>query len=143
MRVRAAGGAPVRLTRVSAYYQQLAWAPDGNRIVAIRASDRDLREAIDPFVGDGLGAEFVWVPAAGGDVTVIGPTNGRAKPHFTTDTGRIFSYGFVVRAGQSAGNGGPGFDAVGQHRPEGASPGDVAVAVHFAVTGPHRKQMTC
>ena len=99
MKVRATGGVSVRLTRVSAYYQQLAWAPDGNRIVAIRASDRDLRETIDPFVGDGLGAEFVWVPAAGGDVTVIGPTNGRAKPHFTSDTGRIFSYGFVVAQG--------------------------------------------
>ena len=100
MKVRAAGGAPpVRLTRVSAYYQQLAWAPDGKRIVAVRASDRDLREAIDPFVGDGLAAEFVWVPAEGGDVTVIGPTNGRAKPHFTTDTGRIFSYGFVAAQG--------------------------------------------
>jgi len=99
MKVRAAGGAPVRLTRVSAYYQQLAWAPDGKRIVAVRASDRDLREAIDPFVGDGLAAEFVWVPAEGGDVTVIGPTNGRAKPHFTADTGRIFSYGFVAAQG--------------------------------------------
>ena len=60
--VRAAGGAPVRLTRVSAYYQQLAWAPDGRRIVAVRASDRDLREAIDPFVGTDSAAEFVWVP---------------------------------------------------------------------------------
>jgi Tol biopolymer transport system component len=99
MKVRAAGGVPVRLTRVSAYYQQLAWAPDGNRIVAIRASDRDLRETVDPFVGDGLAAEFVWVPAAGGDVTVIGPTNDRAKPHFTSDTGRIFSYGFVAAQG--------------------------------------------
>ena len=99
MKVRAAGGVPVRLTRVSAYYQQLAWSPDGRRIVAIRASDRDLREAIDPFVGDGLGAEFVWVPAEGGDVTVIGPTNGRAKPHFTSDTGRIYSYGFAPASG--------------------------------------------
>jgi len=93
MRVPAAGGTPVRLTRVSAYYQQPAWAPDNRRIVAIRAAARDLKESIDPFIGDGLGAEFVWVPAAGGDVTVIGPTGGRQKPHFTTDTTRIYSYG--------------------------------------------------
>lgn len=103
MKVAAAGGAPVRLTRVSAYYQQAAWSPDGRRIVAIRASDRDLREAIDPFVGDGLSAEFVWVPAAGGDVTVIGQTAGRSKPHFTSDTGRIFSYGFIPATGTQPG----------------------------------------
>ena len=99
MKVRAAGGVPVRLTRVSAYYQQLAWSPDAKRIVAIRASDRDLRDAIDPFVGDGLGAEFVWVPAEGGAVTVIGPTNGRVRPHFTSDPDRIYSYGFIAASG--------------------------------------------
>jgi len=95
MRVPVAGGRPTRLTRASAYYQQLAWSPDGKRIVAIRAAARDLKDAIDPFVFDGLGAEFVWVPAEGGEVTVIGPTAGRTRPHFTSDPERVYSYGFV------------------------------------------------
>jgi len=95
MQVPAAGGTPQRVTRVAAYYQQPAWSPDGRRIVAIRASARDLKESIDPFVSDGLGAEFVWVPAIGGDITVIGRTGGRTKPHFTTDPDRIYSYGSV------------------------------------------------
>jgi Tol biopolymer transport system component len=95
MRVPAAGGSPTRLTRVSAYYQQTAWSPDGRRIVALRAAARDLHEAIDPFVGTGLGAEFVWVGAQGGDVTVIGPTQGRSRPHFTNDAERIYTYGLV------------------------------------------------
>jgi Tol biopolymer transport system component len=94
MKAPAAGGRVTRLTRASAYYQQLAWSPDGRRIVAMRAAARDLKDAIDPFVFDGLGAEFVWVPAEGGDVTVIGPTGGRFKPHFTSDPERIYSYGF-------------------------------------------------
>lgn len=101
MKVKSAGGVPLRLTRVSAFYQQLAWSPDGKRIVAMRASDRDLHEAIDPFIGDGLGAEFVWVPAEGGEVTVIGPTNGRFHPHFTTDPSRIYSYGFIPPANEN------------------------------------------
>jgi Tol biopolymer transport system component len=94
-RVPAAGGRPTRLTSASAYYQQLAWSPDGRRIVAIRAAARDLKDAIDPFVGSGLGAEFVWVPAEGGEITVIGPTAGRTRPHFTANPDRIYSYGFV------------------------------------------------
>jgi Tol biopolymer transport system component/imidazolonepropionase-like amidohydrolase len=95
MRVPSTGGRPVALTRASAYYQQPAWSPDGQRIVAIRAAARDLKESIDPFVFEGLGAEFVWVPAAGGELSVIGPTSGRTRPHFTRDSTRIYSYGFV------------------------------------------------
>ncbi|MBI3981518.1 MAG: PD40 domain-containing protein [Gemmatimonadetes bacterium] len=94
MQVNAAGGTPTRLTRVSAYYRELAWSPDGRRIAAIRSAAQELRDAIDPFVF-GLGAEFVWVPAQGGDVTVIGPTGGRFRPHFTTDPERIYSYGVI------------------------------------------------
>lgn len=94
MRVNATGGAPTRLTRVSAYYRELAWSPDGRRIVAIRSSAQELRDAIDPFVF-GFGAEFVWVPAQGGDVTRIGPTAGRFRPHFTSDPDRIYSYGLI------------------------------------------------
>jgi len=108
MRVPAAGGTPVRVSRVSAYYQQPAFSPDGRRIVAIRSSVRDLRDSYDPFVGDGLAAEFVWLPAAGGDVAVIGPTNGRLKPHFTNDSTRIYSYGFVPAVGEP---GMPGYQA--------------------------------
>ncbi|HSG49214.1 MAG TPA: amidohydrolase family protein [Longimicrobiales bacterium] len=102
MRVPAAGGTPRRLTAVPAFYQQTAWAPNG-RVVAMRAAARDLRESIDPFVGNGLGAEFVWVPAdgpaAGSQVTVIGPTAGRSAPHFTADPDRIFTYGRAPAAG--------------------------------------------
>ena len=94
-RVAVTGGAVTRLTRAPAYYQQIAWSPDGKRIVGIRAASRDLKEAIDPFVFDGLGAEFVWVAATGSEVNVIGPTGGRQRPHFTTDADRIYSYGFT------------------------------------------------
>ena len=95
MRAPVAAGRPVQLTRVAAYYQQPAWSPDGRRIVAIRAAARDAREAVGYSVGDGLAPEFVWVAATGGDVTAIGPTGGRQRPHFTVDPDRIYSYGRV------------------------------------------------
>jgi Tol biopolymer transport system component len=103
MRVRVAQGAqtPTRLTAQSAYYQTPAWSPDGRRVLAMRASARDLRDAIDPFVFDGLGAEFVWTPATGGAVTVVGPVANRWKPHFVaSDTARIYLYGFIPPQGQ-------------------------------------------
>ena len=85
---------PQQLTRVPAYYQQLAWSPTGSRIVAIRAAARDMQELIG--FGAGLGAQFVWVPSAGGDVTVISPTGNRSQPHFvTSDSTRIYSYSFA------------------------------------------------
>jgi Tol biopolymer transport system component len=100
MRVSSSGGTPARVSRVSAYYQQPAWSPDGARIIATRASVRDLREAVDPFIGSGLAAEFVWFPAQGGDETVVGPTLGRQRPHFTRDASRIYLYGSVPAQGE-------------------------------------------
>src|SRR5690606_32760715 len=57
-------------------------------IVAVRNVARARQEG-----GGGMGAEFVWVPARGGDVTVIAPTAGRSAPHFTRDPDRIYVYG--------------------------------------------------
>ncbi len=96
MKARADGrGEPVRLTRLAATYFQPAWAPDGRRVVALRAAARDLQETLQRFTG-GLGAEFVWVPAEGGDLRVIGLAGGRTAPHFTADTTRIFAFDFAA-----------------------------------------------
>jgi Tol biopolymer transport system component len=100
MRAPSGGGNATRLTRVPAYYQQPAWSPDGARIIAMRAAARDLREAVDPFVFNGLAAEFVWLPASGGEITVVGPTSGRLRPHFTADPERIYSYGPTPAVGE-------------------------------------------
>ena len=95
MRVSASvTGAPTRLTEVAAAYQRPTWAPTGERIVLIRSAARNLAEAVGP-TGTGLEPEFIWVPASGGDITVIGPTEGQNYPHFTADPDRIYTYGFV------------------------------------------------
>ena len=85
----AAGGQPQRLTRVAAAYTNPAWSPDGARIVALRTAARNRQEATG-----NIGAEFVWVPSAGGDVSVVAPTGGRTAPHFVKgDASRIYAYG--------------------------------------------------
>ncbi len=86
------GGAPTQLTRVAALYYNVAWSPDGGRIVASRAAARELKEAAGAFFGP-LGGEFVWVPATGGDVTVIAPTGSRDVAHFNrNEPDRIYAY---------------------------------------------------
>ncbi|MBX3146327.1 MAG: PD40 domain-containing protein [Gemmatimonadales bacterium] len=72
---------PVAATRVAALYTNPVFSPDGSRIVATRQAARDLIDATG-HGGGVLGGDFVWVPAAGGDVTVIAPTAGRDVAHF-------------------------------------------------------------
>ena len=91
-KVRASGGKPQRLTRVAADYRQPVWSPDGRRIVAVRAPARAYREAVGGYMSLAPGAEFVWVPAEGGEATVIAPTRGRTAPHFAGDPGRIYAF---------------------------------------------------
>jgi hypothetical protein len=91
-KVAASGsGSPQRLTPEGALYREPTWSPDGARVVAVRVAARELHEALGGF-GGGLGAQFVWMPAGGGEVHMIAPAGGRAHPHFTSDPDRIFAY---------------------------------------------------
>jgi Tol biopolymer transport system component/imidazolonepropionase-like amidohydrolase len=84
---------PEQLTTVAANYRELAWSPDGARIVALRAASRDLQDlGNSASLGGSEAAEFVWVPAAGGALTTIGPSGNRSHPHFAKDPARIYAY---------------------------------------------------
>jgi Tol biopolymer transport system component len=93
MRAPANGrGSPASLTRTAALYYNLAWTPDGERVVATRMAARVLQEATGGFFGR-IGGEFVWVPADGGEVNVIAPTATRDVAHFRSDQpDRIYAY---------------------------------------------------
>jgi Tol biopolymer transport system component len=82
--------APRQLTSVPAFYREPAWSPDGARIVALRAAARDVQENRG-FFGGGLAQQFVWVPATGGEVQVIGPAQGRSGLHFAGGSERIYA----------------------------------------------------
>jgi len=92
MRVSTGTEAPTPLTSIAAMYYNVAWSPDGERIVASRGAARELKDASGIFFGP-IGGEFVWVPAGGGDVTVISPTGFRDVAHFAADEpDRIYAY---------------------------------------------------
>jgi Tol biopolymer transport system component len=90
-KVRASGGEPQQLTTLSAFYSDPVWSPDGRRIVAIRA----IRSARvnSPFDTSNYPTqELVWVPAEGGDASMIIPTRGAGAPHFGPEPDRIYLY---------------------------------------------------
>jgi imidazolonepropionase-like amidohydrolase len=87
-RLRADGrGEPERLTPRHGFYERLAYTPDGARLVAVRGS---LREHMEEQRG--AGGELVWLPAAGGNATVIAPVNGAHQPHFVRNSDRVYFY---------------------------------------------------
>ncbi|HKQ08347.1 MAG TPA: amidohydrolase family protein [Blastocatellia bacterium] len=110
-RVAADGSAPPeRLSRRAAFYSYPIYSPDGSKIVYLSgATDdqlyADLREQEPdiPYESDlhkaggeitGIGGSAVldlrWIPAAGGDSTLIGSAQGGRYPHFTNDPTRVY-----------------------------------------------------
>ncbi|MEX0691295.1 MAG: amidohydrolase family protein [Gemmatimonadales bacterium] len=93
MRRRSDGsGRPEQLTRRPAHYQQPAWSPAGDRIVMLRGPARAFTEALTQGVPGGA-EDLVWIPAAGGEATVIRPANVQA-PHFGANGDRIYASAF-------------------------------------------------
>ena len=84
---------PIRLTSSGATYQQSAWSPDGDRIAALRGPTRAYQESTGPGA-PGANEDIVWVateaPQGGGPATLVAPTQGRQRPHFTQDAERIY-----------------------------------------------------
>jgi Tol biopolymer transport system component len=81
-----------QLTQTAGLYAEIAWAPAGDRLVAVRAAARELQDAVGGFRGPAA-AEFISVPAAGGAATLIMPASGLGNPHFTANPDRIYAYG--------------------------------------------------
>lgn len=88
-KIRADGaGAPTQLTRVPAFYNEPVWTPDGQRLVVLRASRKTRLEA--GGFGFGGAMDLTWLPATGGDTTLIVPSRGLGRPHFTKDPQRVY-----------------------------------------------------
>jgi Tol biopolymer transport system component len=90
-KVPVAGGTPQQLSKTAALYSNPVWSPDGTRIVALRGNAYD-REMSEFDSGQTRNADLVWIPAQGGDATLILPARGAGSPHFTHDKDRIYIY---------------------------------------------------
>ncbi|MGE0041840.1 MAG: amidohydrolase family protein [Vicinamibacterales bacterium] len=109
-RVPAAGGTPETLTAYEGYYLDPAYTPDGSRLVFLAGSATDQLYSIlmdTPPPDEDHGApgeiggidppntlEIRWMPAAGGDQTLVASADGGRSPHFSRrDPSRIFLSG--------------------------------------------------
>ena len=84
-------GRPRQLTRQAAYYWRPAYSPDGTRIVALRAPSFERLYREWDF-GTPVGADVVWLDAAGGDTQVVYSGRGLLAPHFGPEQDRIYLY---------------------------------------------------
>jgi len=104
-RVRVNGAAlvtPQRLSKTKAFYEKLAFTPDGTRLLFARAS------RAERFEGDELGfaepssthADLMWMPAGGGPATPVTRLEYLSRldppyygvPHFGSDSSRILLF---------------------------------------------------
>ncbi|MCZ6888842.1 MAG: amidohydrolase family protein [Gammaproteobacteria bacterium] len=103
-RMRANGRGARALTQHAAYYSDPVFAPDGKRIVALRAGAYDRLYREGDFTTP-IGSDVVWLPANGGETTLVIPTRGFTAPHFGPEGDRIYVYlarsTFSRRAGNS------------------------------------------
>ena len=87
-RLRSDGtGSAEKLTRQTAFYQKLAYTPDGTKLLTIR-SPRQARAEEQR----GAGEELVWLPAGGGAATLVAPVNGAHDPHFVNGSDRVYLF---------------------------------------------------
>ncbi len=85
--------APVRLSQVPAYYREVVWSLDGNRIVALRGPRQWQLSKVDEFFGGPELLDVIWVLAQGGPANVIAPARGARLPHFVNEQkDRLYLY---------------------------------------------------
>src|SRR6266404_6174558 len=85
------GGSPALLSKSLAVYSNPAWSPDGTKIVLLRGNAYD-RENSTFDGGQTANADLVWIPADGGDASLILPARGAGGPHFAQEKDRIYVY---------------------------------------------------
>jgi Tol biopolymer transport system component len=101
-RVSADGGAPTRLTPIHAFYEKLAFSPDGSRLLFARSSRAERFESDEQGFAEPSAshADLMWMPSNGGPMNFVMRLEYLARlnppyfgiPHFGPDTSRIMLY---------------------------------------------------
>src|SRR5215510_7958429 len=100
------GSQPEQLSRHAAYYSEPVYTPDGSRIVYLTGTRADQLYADLRYIESGADTDVLpeetqpgeiagispdsqmdlrWIPAAGGDSTLVASSQGGESPHFAND----------------------------------------------------------
>lgn len=85
------GGDIVKLTSTPAYYNDLAWDVNTNRIVFITGPAQIYKNMYDP-VAAGLYQNLAWINPADGTFHLIEKAKNRRNPHFVQGSDRVYLY---------------------------------------------------
>ncbi len=85
-------GRPQKLTEHPAFYTEIAFSPDGERIVGLRGNAYKRRQLFSEFFGLNMPLDVVWLPSDGGDTTLIARADGARSPHFGPEDDRVYLY---------------------------------------------------
>ncbi len=88
-KVNVSGSNLQKLNKLPAFYQTPVFDNKNERIVFIRTKTEKYKDAIETGYDDAED-EICWIPAAGGDITVIDRAVGRYNPHFADEDDRIY-----------------------------------------------------
>ncbi|MEP7384057.1 MAG: amidohydrolase, partial [Gemmatimonadota bacterium] len=91
-RIAAGGGRPEKLTTQTAFYDDIMYSPTGSRIVAARAPRTERAIVNDEINPKLVITDLVWIPATGGAPTFITGITNAGRPHFSSDTNRVWIF---------------------------------------------------
>ncbi|HWB27355.1 MAG TPA: LpqB family beta-propeller domain-containing protein [Chitinophagaceae bacterium] len=80
---------PQKLTTESAFYHDVVFDTKGERIVFLRTPEEKYKASFEPGY-DNAEDVICWLPANGGDVTVVDRAIGKYNPHFVEGEDRIY-----------------------------------------------------
>ncbi|MFC4307793.1 amidohydrolase family protein [Steroidobacter flavus] len=89
-KVRADGRDARQLTTNAAFYTDLAFSPDGQRVLAMRGNARMLANTAESALLR-IPLDLIWIPASGGDANVIAASYSSRYPHFSNDAERVYT----------------------------------------------------
>lgn len=89
-RVRPDGCDAQQLTRYPAFYTDLAFAPDGQKVLAMRGNLRMYGNTPESAQLK-IPLDLIWIPANGGEARVIAVSYASRHPHFSNAAERIYT----------------------------------------------------
>jgi Tol biopolymer transport system component len=83
-------GQPQQLTQSAAFYTDIVWQPDGERLWALKGNEWMRHQTFSEFTGLGIPLELISIAEDGDDEALIMPAGDARKPHFGPEADRLY-----------------------------------------------------